>query len=114
MYLREEPNKIGIKQQHKAFVLVHEHLKKKPTKYANRNSEYTEFQEGEAVYLKQQHKSKLKSRWYPYFWVTEKTAPVTFHIKNQLDGRATKTHIENIRLCDCGVTNEATTFRYTE
>ena len=31
-YLGEEPHKIGKEQQHKAFVLVHQHLKKRPKK----------------------------------------------------------------------------------
>ena len=63
-YHGEEPHKIGLQEQHKSFVLVHKHLKKakkRLAKYANQNSEYTEFQIGNPVYLKQQQrKSKLE------------------------------------------------------
>ena len=59
MYLREEPHKIGLEQQHKSFVMVHQHLKK--AKYADENSQYTEVQVGDPVYLKQQqHKVRYK------------------------------------------------------
>ena len=101
-YLGEEPHKIGLEQQHKAFVLVHKHLKKakkRQAKYANENSQYTEFQVGDPVYLKQQQRrSKLQGRWCPYYRIIEKTTPITFRIKNQLDGTVTKAHAEHIRL----------------
>ena len=32
--------------------------------------------------------------------IIEKTSPVSFHLKNQLDGSATKAHAENIRLAN--------------
>ena len=70
-YLGGEPHKIGMEQKHKVFVFVHQHLKKskkRQAKYDNRNSDYTEFQVGDPVYLRQQKcKSKLHSRWYPYY-----------------------------------------------
>ena len=84
-YYGEEPHRIGLQQQHKSFVLVHRHLKeakKRQAKYANKNSEYTEFQVGELVYLKQQQrKSKLEGRWCPYYRIIRKTSPVNFHPK---------------------------------
>ena len=76
-YLGEEPHKTAIEQQHKSFTLVHQNLKrakKKQAKYADRNSQYTEFQVGDPVYLKQQQcKSKLQGRWCPYYRIIEKT-----------------------------------------
>ena len=42
-YLGEEPHKIGLQQQHKSFILVHNHLKKakkRQARYANRNNVY--------------------------------------------------------------------------
>ena len=103
-YYGEEPHRIGLQQQQKSFVLVHRHLKKakkRQAKYANKNSEYTEFQVGDPVYLKQQQrKSKLEGRWCPYYRIIEKTSPVSFHLKNQLDGSVTKAHAENIRLAN--------------
>ena len=103
-YLGEEPHKIAIEQQHKSFIMVHQNLnraKKRQAKYADRNSQYTEFQVGDPVYLKQQQrKSKLQGRWCPYYRIIEKTSPVSFHIKNQLNGTVTKTHAEHIRLAN--------------
>ena len=65
-YYGEKPHRIGLQQQHKSFVLVHRHLKKAKkiqAKYANKNSEYTEIQVGDPVYLKQQQtKSKFEGR----------------------------------------------------
>ena len=53
------------------------------------------------MYLKQQQrKSTLEGRWYPYYRIIEKTSPVSFHLKNQLDGSVTKAHTENIRLAN--------------
>ena len=43
-YLGEEPHKIGLQNQHKSFILVHNHLKrakKRQNKYADRNAQYT-------------------------------------------------------------------------
>ena len=74
-YHGEEPHKIGLQEQHKSFVLVHKHLKKakkRQARYANQNSEHTEFQIGDPVYLKQQQrKSKLEGRWCPYYRIIE-------------------------------------------
>ena len=45
-YLGEELHKIGLQQQHKSFILVHNHLKKakkRHTRYADRNAKYIEF-----------------------------------------------------------------------
>ena len=88
----------------KSFVLVHQHLKKsnkRQAKYANKNSEYTEFQVEASVYLRQQQcKSKLQGRLCPYNQITEKIIPVIFHIKNQLQGTITKPHAEHTRLAN--------------
>ena len=103
-YYGEESHKIGLQQQHISFVLGHRHLKKAKkthSKYANKNSGYTEFQVGDPVYLKQQQrKSKLEGRWCPYYRIIEKTSPVSLHLKNHLDGSVTKAHAENIRLAN--------------
>ena len=103
-YHWEEPHKICLQEQHKSFVLVHKHLKKakkRQAMYANQNSEYTEFQIGDPVYLKQQQrKSKLEGRQCPYYRIIEQTSPVSFKLKNQLDGTVTKAHAEHIRLAN--------------
>ena len=73
--------------------MVHQHLKKarrRQARYADKNSQYTDFHVGDPVYLKQQqHKSKLQGRWYPYYGIIEKTTPLTFHLKRHLDGTIT-------------------------
>ena len=54
-FLQEEPHGIGLEQQHKSFIMVHQHLKKakrRQASYADKNSQYAEFQEGNPVYLK--------------------------------------------------------------
>ena len=98
--------KLVYREQHKSFVLVHKHLKKakkRQVKYANQNSEYTEVQIGNPVYLKQQQrKSKLEGRWCPYYRIIEQTSPVSFKLKNQLGGSVTKAHAEHIRLANVG------------
>ena len=53
------------------------------------------------MYLKQQQrKGKLEGRWCPYYRIREKTSPVIFHLKNQLNGSVTKAHAEDIRLAN--------------
>ena len=56
-YLGEEPHKIGLEQQLKSFVMEHQHLKKakqRRARYADKKSQYTEFQVGDPVCFKQQ------------------------------------------------------------
>ena len=67
--------------------------------YGDKNSQYRELQVGDPVYHKQQQcKSKLQGSWYPYYRIVEKTTPVTFHLKSQLDGTITKSQAEHLRL----------------
>ena len=44
--------------------------------------------------------SESEGRWGPYYRIIEKTSPVSFHLKNQLDGSVSKLHAENIRLAN--------------
>ena len=87
-YLGEEPHKIGVQQQQKSFILVHNHLKKakkRQAKYADRNAKYTEFQVGDPVYVKKRQRSrKLEGKWLPYYRILEKRTPVTYIIENTL------------------------------
>ena len=80
--------------------MVHQHLKKakrRQARYTDNNSQYTEFQVVDPVYLKQQHHiSKLQGRHSPYYRIIEKTIPVTFCFKCQLDGTVTKAYVEHI------------------
>ena len=101
-FLGQEPHKIDLEQQHKLFVMVHQHLKKtnrRQRRYIDKTGHNMEFQVGVPVYPKQQQcKSKLQGRWYPYYRIIEKTTPVTFCHKNQLDGTITKAHAKHLQL----------------
>jgi len=101
-YLGEDRHEIALEQQHKAFVTVYRRMKKarqRQAKYADRNSKPVEIKVGDAVYHKNhQRKNKLESKWSPYFRVMKQTSPVTFVIRNQLDGTTMKTHAEHLRL----------------
>ena len=100
-YHGEAMHKIALEQQHKSFMQVHRYLKKakrRQAKYADKNCKDIEFAVGDPVYLKNHiRKSKLDRRWNPYWRIITKTSPVTFVIRNQLDGKTTKTHAEHLR-----------------
>ena len=100
-YTGEDLHKIALEQQHNSFVLVHKHLKrarKKQAKYADRKAKDIQFEVGDPVYYKVHNKkSKLNLNWKPYYRILEKTSPVTYKIKHQLDGSVIKVHAENIR-----------------
>ena len=101
-YVGKEQHKIALQQQHKLFTLVHNHMeraKKRQAKYADRGSKPVDFQVGDPVYYKRhQRRNKLEGKWQPYYRVVEKTSPVTYVIRNQLDGVAVKVHAEHLRL----------------
>ena len=101
-YVGEEQHKIALQQQHKLFTLVHNHMKrakKRQAKYADRGSKPVDFQVGDPVYYKRhQRRNKLEGKWQPYYRVVEKTSPVTYVIRNQLDGVVVKVHAEHLRL----------------
>jgi hypothetical protein len=73
--------------------------KKRQAKYANRNAVDVDLKIGDPVYYKNnQRQSKLQSKWKPFYRIIEQISPVTFRIKNQLDGKVTKAHKELLRL----------------
>ena len=80
--------------------MVHQHLKKakrRQARYPDKSSQFTKFQVGDPVYLKQQQcKGKLQGRWYTYYRIIEKTTPVTFHLKDKLDGTIAAAHAEHL------------------
>ena len=95
-------HQIALEQQHKAFTLVHKHLRRAKTrqaKYANKHAQNIKYSVGDPVYYKNFVVGKLEGRrWYPYYRIIKKTSPVNFVIKNQLDGSTVDVHAENIRL----------------
>ena len=101
-YLGEDTHQIALEQQHKSFLLVHKNLKqakKRQAYYANKNAKDVKFAIGDPVYYRNHlRKNKLEMKWKPYYRIIEQTSPVTYIIKNQLDGSTTKVHMEHIRL----------------
>ena len=101
-YMGEDMHQIALEQQHKAFTLVHKHLrrsKKRQAKYANKHAQNIEYNVGDPVFYKNFVVGKLEGkRWYPYYRIIKKTSPVNFVIRNQLDGTTVDVHAENIRL----------------
>jgi hypothetical protein len=100
-YMGEDQYQIALQQQHKAFVLVHRNMKAakgKQKRYADRHSKEEHFQVGDPVYLKNHRRtSKFDNKWTPYYRIIEQTGPLSFIVKNQLNGVTTKTHARHIR-----------------
>ncbi|CAC5394092.1 unnamed protein product [Mytilus coruscus] len=98
-----EEHKIAIQKQHKSFVLKYlKRDKKRQAKYANKNAKEVKFKVGDLVYLKHHRKqNKRQANWRPYYRIIEKTSPVSFIVKNQLDGSITETHAEHLRPAVC-------------
>jgi hypothetical protein len=101
-YHGEQYHKIALERQHKSFLLVHKlqkRAKRRQVRYANKGVKNVEFQVGDPVYFKNHvRENKLSSRWLPYYRIIEQTSPVNFMITNQLTGKTTKAHAEQIRL----------------
>lgn len=101
-YQGEETHKIALQEQHKSFVIVRNNLKrakKRQAKYANKGTKVVEFEVGDPVYYKNnQRKGKLDMKWKPYYRILERRGPVSYVIKNQLDGSTSKVHAEMLRL----------------
>ena len=103
-YQGEETHKIALQEQHKSFVTVRNNLKKakkRQAKYANKNTKVVEFEVGDPVYYKNnQRKGKLDMKWKPFYRILERRGPVSYVIKNQLDGTTSKVHAELLRLAN--------------
>ena len=97
-------HQIALQEQHKSFVAVRNHLrksKKRQAKYADRGIKTIEFKVGDPGYYKNnQRKGKLDMKWKPYYRILEKRDPVTYVIKNQLNGCTCKFHAEMLRLAN--------------
>ena len=72
--------------------------KQRQAKYFNKKAKDISFEIGDPVYFKNVlKKGKLEKKWQPYYRILEKTSPVTYVIKNQLDGSTCKVHAERLR-----------------
>ena len=100
-YHGEEAHKITLQEQHKAFVTVRNNLKKakkRQAKYSDKNSKAVDFEIGDPVYYRNnRRKNKFDMKWKPFYRVIDKKGPVTYLIKNQLDGSVSKVHAEMLR-----------------
>ena len=96
----EDPHKILL-EQHKSFVMVNKNMKKskkKQKEQADKTRQEIDFKVGDAVYYKNHlRKSKLDSKWKPFYRIIEHKSPVSFIIKNQLNGTNTKVHAQHLK-----------------
>ena len=103
-YVGEDYHEIVLQEQHKAFVHVRNHLKKakkRQAKYADKGAKPIDFKVGDPVYYQnKQRKGKLGQKWKPYFRIIEKTGPVSFIIKNQLDGSTSRVYAGDLMLAN--------------
>ena len=95
-YLGEDFHQIALEEQNRAFVYVRNYLKKakkRQAKYADKNAKEVELKVGDPVYYQnKERKFKLAQKWKPYYRIIEKTGPVSFIIKNQLDGTTSRVY----------------------
>jgi transposase InsO family protein len=101
-YHGEQYHTIALERQHKSFLLVHKfqkRAKRRQVRYANKGVKDVECQVEDSVYFKNHvRENKLSSRWLPYYRIIDQTSPVNCMITNQLTGKTTKAHAEQIRL----------------
>ena len=100
-YQGEDLHQIALQRQHKTFTLVHRYMKqakKIQAKYNDQNSKDIQFEIGDPVYYKNhRRKNKLDSKWKPFFRIIERKSPLTYVIRNQLDGTTIKVHVQHLR-----------------
>jgi len=100
-YAGESPHKILLEQQHKSFTIVHRNLKKakkKQKENADKNRKDINFKVGDTVYCRNHlRKSKLDSKWKPFYRIIEQKSPVSFIIRDQLTGNSTKAHAQHLK-----------------
>ena len=105
-YMGDEAHEIALKQQHMSFAVVQHKLKKekqRQRKCANKNRKLVQLKMGDPECIKKhQKKFKLENKWSPFYRVLEKLSTVTYLIKNQLDGKASKSKVQHLRLAPIG------------
>ncbi|KAL4232960.1 hypothetical protein ACF0H5_007648 [Mactra antiquata] len=100
-YYGDEDHKIMLQTQHKAFRAAYQNMKKakqKQSRLANRDTTEVTYDIGQAVFLKNNtRKSKLDHKYLPYYRIVEKKSPLTFVLKNVLDGKVVHAHARNMK-----------------
>ena len=100
-YHGDDLHKIALEIQYTSFREVHKNLKKAKriqAMYSDKNAKPVTIQIGDPVYYKNfTKKNKLDVRWKPYYRVIDQTSPISFIIKNQLNGSTTKCTADQIR-----------------
>ena len=105
----EKLHRTILGNQHKTFTHVYRQIKKAQTKnrmQANDKRKPVLLEVGDAVYLRNhQRKSKLDMKWKPYYRITNKLTPVTFVVRNQLDGTERSAHADHLARAPVGQWN---------
>lgn len=103
-YQGESWHEIALQEQHKTFTQVRRSMKRakqKQARYHDKNTKDISFEIGDPVYYKNNNrKGKLDLKWKPYYRILDKTGPVSYVIKNQLDGSTARVHAELLRLAN--------------
>ena len=100
-YQGEDMHQIALQEQHKAFMLVHGRLRKqqrKQAKYANKKRKDITYKVGDPVFYKKHVRTKIEGRWRPFYRIIEQKSPVTYVLRNQLDGKTVESHANDILL----------------
>ena len=99
-YQGEDMHKISLQEQHKAFMLVNKRLRKQQRKQErnqSKNRKDVQYQVGDPVYWKKYKRDgKLGQHFLPFYRVIEQKSPVTYVIRNQLDGTTENVHAEHM------------------
>ena len=73
----------------------------KTGKVCKQNTKVVKFEDGDPVYYKNnQRKGKVDMKWKTFYKIFERKGPVSYVIKNQLDGTTSKVHAEMLRLAN--------------
>ena len=101
-YVGDEPHKLALQRQHIAFTIVRKRLRQAQDKRnakLNVRAKPVNFSIGDAVYVHNTRRSsKLDPKWCPYYRILKQNGPVTFLVKNQLDGSTKQVHAAHLKL----------------
>lgn len=103
-YHGEDACQLALEKAHEYFLAVHKNLrrsKQRNAKYKDKLAKEVTFEVGNPVYLKKHKRSsKLCSKWEPFYRIVKQRSPLTYIIRNQLDGREVETHAKHLRLAN--------------